>query len=115
MRGLPPRSRSPSLGTRAHHGELNARFGQSVEQVVPHRLDRGHLPTGRRVVVEGQAQGGLGEHLRRLAVAGVAAADLGDDLLATALADELEAEPRLRALLLARALALRDALEQLVA
>ena len=60
-------------------------------------------PARRRQLVEGEAEGRLGQHLRGLAVAGVAAGDLGDDALAAALADERDAEPALRALGLRRA------------
>ena len=58
---------------------------QPRQQVVAHRLGGGDLAGGRRVVVEGQAERRLGQHLRGLGVAGVAAGDLGVDGAAVAL------------------------------
>ena len=78
---------------------------QPCEKRVTHRRRGSHLAGARRQLVEGEAEAGLGEHLRGLAVAGVAAGDLGDDPLAAALADEADLEPAARALRLARALA----------
>ena len=70
------------------------------------------LPARRRVVVEGQAERGLGEHLGGLAVARVAAGDPGVHGAAVALADEVDGEPRLRAAGLVGAVALLDPAEQ---
>src|SRR3954454_14035318 len=76
------------------------------QQVVPHRDGGGDLTRGRRVVVEGQAQGRLGEHLRGLGVARVTTADLRDDAAPTGLADEAHREVRPGAPVLAGSLPL---------
>src|SRR3954447_15026177 len=83
----------------------------AFEEGVAHRHRRRQLPGALRQLVEGEAEAGLGEHLRGLAVAGVAAADLGDDALAAALADEDDLEPAALALGLARPLSRRFQLQ----
>ena len=88
---------------------------QARHQVVAHGLGGGDLAGGGRVVVEGERQRRLGQHLRGLAVAGVAAGDPGVDGPAVTLADEVDGEPRLLALGLVGPLALLDLAEQQVA
>src|SRR5690349_5188833 len=80
-------------------------FLQALEQGVAHRRRGGQLAGALRQLVEGEAEAGLGQHLRGLAVAGVAAAYLGDDARPAALADEDDLEPALLAFLRARSLA----------
>ena len=93
---------------------VNARpaFTEPVQQVLPHRDGGRDLPGGLRVVVEGQAQRRLREHLGGLGVARVAAAHLGVGAAAAALADEAHRELRPGAPFLARALALRQSAQQ---
>src|SRR3954452_20082664 len=100
----------PALG----HAESNPGFLHTLEERVPHRHGGGQLTRALGQLVEGEAEAGLGEHLRGLAVAGVAAADLGDDALAAALADEDDLEPAALALGLARPLTRRFQLQQQV-
>src|SRR4051794_12744471 len=92
--------------------EADSGFLEALEEGVAHRRRGGQLARALRQLVEGEAEAGLGEHLRGLAVAGVAAADLGDDALAAALADEDDLEPALLPFLLARPLAGRFHLQQ---
>ena len=66
---------------------------QARDQRVAHRDGRRDLAGARRQLVEGQAERRLGEHLRGLAVARVAAGDLGHDAPAAALAGEADVEP----------------------
>src|SRR5436305_12006829 len=68
--------------------ELDPGRLQPVGQRRAHRGGGGHLTGGLRQLVVRQAERRLGQHLRRLAVAGVSAADLGDDALAASLADD---------------------------
>src|SRR3954453_1076828 len=98
----------PALG----HAESNPSFLHTLEERVPHRHSGGQLTGVLGQLVKGETEAGLGEHFRGLAVAGVAAADLGDDALATALADEDDLEPAALALGLARALPRRFQLQQ---
>src|SRR4051812_38599317 len=85
---------------------------QALKEGVAHRRRRGQLPGPLRQLVEGEAETRLGEHFRGLAVAGVAAADFGDDAPAAALADEDDLEPAALALGLARPLPRRFQLQQ---
>src|SRR3954451_8114698 len=89
------------------NAESDPGFLHTLEERVPHRHSGGQLPRVAGQLVEGKAEAGLGEHLRGLAVAGVAAADLGDDALAAALADEDDLEGALCPDLLAGPLARR--------
>src|ERR1700710_2077979 len=91
-----------SVRSRFEHLEGDSGLLQPRQQGVAHRLGGGDLAGARRELVEGEAERRLGQHLRGLAVARVAARDLGDDALAAALADELDLEPALGALGLAR-------------
>src|SRR4051795_428082 len=83
----------------------------ALEEGVAHRHRGGQLTGPLRQLVEGEAEARLGEHFRGLAVAGVAAADLGDDPLAATLADEDDLEPAALALGLARPLSRRFQLQ----
>ncbi len=69
--------------------ELRAKSMQLFED----RLGGGHRAGGQRVVVEGQAERGLREHLGRLVIARVAAGDPGVHRAAVALADQVDGEP----------------------
>src|SRR3954465_5619775 len=88
---------------------------QAREEGVAHRHRGSQLPRPLRQLAEGEAETRFGKHLRGLAVAGVAAADLGADALAAALADEGPLEPAALALGLARPLPRRFQLQQQVA
>ena len=107
--------RLPGQVGRLQHAEGYPRRLQPCEQGVTHCLRGGDLAGARRQLVEGEAEGRLGQHLRGLAVAGVAAGDLGDDTLAAALADEPDLEPALGALGLVRPLARGFDLQQQLA
>src|SRR5678815_5459582 len=95
--------------------EADPGFLQPLQEGIPHRLRGRHLAGALGQIVEGEAEAGLGEHLRSLAVAGIAALDLGDDALAATLADNSDLEPALLAFGLARALARRFHLQQQLA
>ena len=97
--------RTPRQG--GHQLKADPRGLQPRLQRIAHRRRGRDLAGGLGQLVEGEAETRLGQHLRGLAVAGIAAADLGDDALAAALADEDDLEPALGADLLARALARR--------
>src|SRR3954470_9853904 len=103
---------SASALARIDHRELDPSTLETLGQRLPHRLSRRHLPRRLRQLVARQAEARLGEHLRRLAVAGIPAADLTHDALSASLAVEADAEPRLRPLLLVRPSALWKALHQ---
>src|ERR1700709_1159042 len=96
----------PRFSRDAVDGEAEPGLEEPVGEVVAHRDRRGHLTGTGRVVVEGQAQGGLRKHHRGLRVARVAATHLGLHASATALADEAHREPGLLPALLAWALPL---------
>src|SRR3954463_6502448 len=83
-----------------HHIELDPGPLQTLGQRGAHRLRRGDLASGLRQLVLRQAQSRLREHPRCPPLARVAAAALTDDPLAAALTVEVDAEPRLRPLLL---------------
>ena len=85
------------------------------QQVLRHRVGRGDLAGGLRVVVEREAQGRLGEHLRGVGVARVAAGHPGVHGHAGALPDEVDGEPRLLTALLRGPLPLLDPALQEVA
>src|SRR3954447_9559338 len=74
-----------------HHIELDPGPLQTLGQRGTHRLRRRDLASRLGQLVVRQAQPRLGEHLRRLAVARVAAADLAYDAPAAALAVKVDA------------------------
>src|SRR3954469_7081829 len=81
---------SASALARIDHRELDPSTREPLGQRLPHRLSRRHLPRRLRQVVTRQAEARLGEHLRRLAVAGIATADLAHDALSASLAVEAD-------------------------
>src|SRR4051794_26921095 len=95
----PPRKPDPradysrSGRGRLEHAEADPGPLQAIKQGIPHRHRSGHLAGALRQLIEGETECRLGQHLRGLAVARVAAGDLGDNALAAALADELDLEP----------------------
>src|SRR4051812_5751899 len=97
------------------HLESNPRLLQPLAERIAHSHRRRQLARALGQLVEGEAESRLGEHLRGLVVAGVAAADLGDDALAAPLADEDDLEPAALALSLARPLPRRFQLQQQLA
>src|SRR5436305_5746854 len=94
------------------HVKSDSRLLQPPAERIAHRGRRRQLTGALGQLVEGETEAGLGENLRALAVAGVAAADLGDDPLAASLADEDDLEPAALALGLAGALPRRFQLQQ---
>src|SRR4051794_32360147 len=80
------------------HLKSDPRLLDPLAERVAHRHRRRQLARALGQLVEGEAEAGLGKHLRGLAVAGVTAADLGDDALAASLADEDDLEPAALAL-----------------